>query len=204
MKAAGCYQIGYGIESGDQAILNRIAKRVTLAQIERAIRLTDEAGIRAKGFFIMGHPGETEDSLRRTVDLALRLPLSDYQTCLFTPFPGTQAHATARQWGTFDDDWSRMNLLTPVFVPFGLTAAQLVEWSARSYRRFYLRPRIIWRYLTGIRRPEHLTQLVRGAAALLASWRAARRPLRPRLAALHRIFGRFNESAMGAQAAPWP
>ncbi len=203
MRAAGCYQIGYGIESGDQAILDRISKRVRLEQVEEAIRLTDEAGIRAKGFFILGHPGETEATIRRTIDFAKRLPLADYQTCLFTPFPGTEAHAEAHEAGTFDDDWRRMNLLTPVFVPHGLTAARMVELAARSYREFYLRPRIIWRYLTGVRRPEHVTQMVRGASVLVRStldaWRA-----RAGLPSLHGIFARFNQSAMGAKPAAVP
>jgi radical SAM superfamily enzyme YgiQ (UPF0313 family) len=198
MKDAGCYQIGYGIESGDQDILNHISKRVRLEQVEEAIRLTDEAGIRAKGFFIIGHPGETLASIRRTIDFAKKLPLADYQTCLFTPFPGTEAHAEAHEAGAFDDDWSRMNLLTPVFVPHGLTADLMVYWAARSYREFYLRPRIIWRYLTGLRRPEHVTQMLRGAAVLvrstLESWRA-----KAGLPSLHGIFTRFNQTAMGAK-----
>jgi len=203
MKDAGCYQIGYGIESGDQDILDHISKRVKLAQVEEAVRLTDEAGIRAKGFFILGHPGETVASIRRTIDFAKRLPLADYQTCLFTPFPGTEAHAQAHAAGTFDDDWRRMNLLTPVFVPHGLTAEGMVDWAARSYREFYLRPRIIWRYLTNVRRPEHVTQMLRGAAVLLRStltaWRA-----KAGLPSLHGIFARFNQSAMGVKASPEP
>ncbi len=201
MRSAGCWQIGYGIESGDQEILNRISKRVRLEQVEKAVRLTDEAGIRAKGFFILGHPGETMASIRRTIDFAKSLRLTDYQTCLFTPFPGTEAHADAHVWGEFDDDWRRMNLLTPVFVPRGLTADSMVYWAARSYREFYLRPRIIWRYLTGIRRREHLVQLLRGAGALVSSmWDAWKQKFSAghSLPALHRIVTRFNESWMGA------
>lgn len=207
MREAGCYQVGYGIESGDQGILDRISKRVKLEQVERAIRLTDEAGIRAKGFFIMGHPGETAATLRRTIDFAKSLPLTDYQTCLFTPFPGTEAHARAHQDGTFDDDWRRMNLLTPVFVPHGLSADQLVATAARSYREFYLRPRIVWRYLTGLRRPEHVTQMVRGGLALVQTsvgHRLGRRLFRSPLARLHGVFARFNESSMGARPAEAP
>jgi len=176
MKAAGCWQIGYGIESGDQEILDRIAKRTKLSDIERAARLTDEAGIRVKGFFMMGLPGETEETVRRTIDFACRLPLSDYQTCFFTPLPGTAVTADLPRWGTLDDDWRKMNLLNPVFVPHGFTAERLRARAARSYRAFYLRPRIVWRYLTRIRRPEHVTQLVRGAFALLASVSLRTRP----------------------------
>jgi radical SAM superfamily enzyme YgiQ (UPF0313 family) len=169
MKAAGCWQIGYGIESGDQALLDRIAKRTKLPDIERAVRLTDEAGIRVKGFFMMGLPGETPETIQRTIDFACRLSLSDYQTCFFTPLPGTAATVDLPRWGTLDDDWRKMNLLNPVFVPHGFTAEGLGDWAARSYRAFYLRPRIVWRYLTRIRRLEHVVQMCRGGLVLLAS-----------------------------------
>jgi radical SAM superfamily enzyme YgiQ (UPF0313 family) len=169
MREAGCWQIGYGIESGSQEILDIIGKRIRLGEVERAVRLTEEAGIRAKGFFIIGHPGETLATIRRTIDFAKSLRLSDYQTCFFTPFPGTDIHREAGKYGTVAAGWDRMNLLTPAFVPNGLTAAGLEYWAARSYREFYLRPRIIWRYLAGIRRPSQAFQILRGAVALLDS-----------------------------------
>lgn len=169
MREAGCWQIGYGIESGSQEILDLIGKRIRLEQVERAIRLTEEAGIRTKGFFITGHPGETRETLRKTVDFAKSLRLSDYQTCFFTPFPGTELHRDAEKYGVVVAGWDRMNLLSPAFVPAGLTAGELEYWAARSYREFYLRPRIILRYLANIRRPSQAFQVVRGAIALLRS-----------------------------------
>jgi radical SAM superfamily enzyme YgiQ (UPF0313 family) len=169
MKAAGCWQIGYGIESGDQEILDRIAKRLRLEEVEQAVRLTEEAGIRTKGFFMIGHPGETPETIRRTVDFAKLLPLSDYQICFFTPFPGTRGRTEAESWGNLDDDWSRMNLLYPVFIPFGLTREELAWQAARSYREFYLRPRIILRYLIEARDPGRALKILRGGLAMLAS-----------------------------------
>jgi len=169
MRAAGCWQIGYGIESGDQGILNIIGKRIKLEQVEQAVRLTEEAGIRAKGFFIIGHPGETLGTIRATIDFARKLRLSDYQTCFFTPFPGTDIHRDADKFGTVVASWDRMNLLVPAFVPRGLSADDLEHWAARSYREFYLRPRIVWRYLSGIRSAYHVLQILRGGAALLSS-----------------------------------
>ena len=169
MRAAGCWQIGYGIESGDQAILDRIRKRLKLEEIELAVRLTEEAGIRTKGFFMIGHPGETLETIRCTIEFALRLPLSDYQTCFFTPFPGTAASAEAEKWGELEDAWDRMNLLYPVFVPFGLTRAELAWRAASSYREFYLRPRIVMRYLAEARNPGRAIKILRGGAALLTA-----------------------------------
>jgi len=181
MKSAGCWQIGYGIESGDQGILDIIGKRIKLEQVERAVRLTEEAGIRAKGFFIIGHPGETLASIRATIDFAKGLKLSDYQTCFFTPFPGTDIHREADKYGAIVATWDKMNLLAPAFIPSGLTADDLEKWAARSYREFYLRPRIVWRYLSGIRSPYHVLQILRGGLALVSSLARA---------ALHRILRR--------------
>jgi radical SAM superfamily enzyme YgiQ (UPF0313 family) len=173
MKAAGCWQIGYGIESGDQGILDRIKKRLRLEEIERAVRITEEAGIRTKGFFMIGHPGETPGTILRTIEFAKRLPLSDYQTCFFTPFPGTSARAEAGKWGTLENDWSRMNLLYPVFVPTGLTREELAWRAARSYREFYLRPRILLRYLAEARNPGRALKILRGGSALVTSLASA-------------------------------
>jgi radical SAM superfamily enzyme YgiQ (UPF0313 family) len=59
MRQAGCWQISFGIESGSAEVLALINKRVTLDQVHQAVRMSREAGIRPKGFFILGHPGET-------------------------------------------------------------------------------------------------------------------------------------------------
>lgn len=185
MRGAGCWQIGYGIESGDQGILDIIGKRIKLEQVERAVRLTEEAGIRSKGFFIIGHPGETRATIRATIDFAKKLGLSDYQTCFFTPFPGTDIHREAAKYGTVVATWDKMNLLAPAFIPHGLTAGGLERLAARSYREFYLRPRIVWRYLSGIRSPYHVLQILRGGFALLSSLARA---------AIHRMLGRIPET----------
>lgn len=63
-----------------------------------------------------------------------------------TPFPGTDLHKHAHEYGTFDPDWDRMNLLNPVFLPHGLTREKLVQAQKELIRRFYLRPRILMDY----------------------------------------------------------
>lgn len=146
MRRAGCWQISYGIESGNQDILALINKRVTLDQVRRAVGLTRQAGIRSKGFFILGHPGETRETLRDTVDFALNLPLDDISVCLMTPFPGTELYARAAEFGDYDPDWGNMNLLNVVFVPHGLTAEDLDAAQKELIRRFYFRPRIVADY----------------------------------------------------------
>jgi radical SAM superfamily enzyme YgiQ (UPF0313 family) len=168
MRRAGCWQISYGIESGNQAILDTIGKRVTLAQIRDAVRWTREAGIKAKGFFIVGHPGETRETLHETIDFALELPLNDLSVTLLTPFPGTELYERAAEFGSFTADWGQLNLLTPVFVPFGLTADDLVQAQHELNRRFYLRPRVFADYAgRALRQPRMTWALAKGFGAFL-------------------------------------
>ncbi|MBF0244645.1 MAG: cobalamin-dependent protein [Planctomycetes bacterium] len=147
MRRAGCWYISFGIESGNQAILDRINKRTTLVQIRQAVIAARAAGITVKGFFMVGHPGETRATLVDTVRFALDLPLDDISVTMFTPFPGSAIHAQAAEFGTYDPDWSRMNLLNAVFVPHGLTVDDLVAAQREMLRRFYRRPRIMANYL---------------------------------------------------------
>lgn len=146
MKRAGCWQISFGIESGSQRILSLINKRTTLERIRQAVMETSRAGIHAKGFFIIGHPGEDRESLRQTVDFALELPLNDISVSLMTPFPGTELHRRVGEFGTFDCDWGAMNLLNAVFIPHGLSREELEQAQGELIRRFYLRPRVVADY----------------------------------------------------------
>ena len=146
MRKAGCWQISFGIESGNQEILNLINKRVTLDQVRQAVHLSREAGIRSKGFFIIGHPGETPETIKMSIDFALELPLDDISVSLMTPFPGTELYRRASEFGEFDPDWANMNLLNIVFIPHGLTRNDLVMAQKELLRRFYFRPRILFDY----------------------------------------------------------
>ena len=169
MKRAGCWQISFGIESGSQEILSLINKRIRLDQVRQAVRLSREAGIRTKGFFILGHPGETRETMRMTIDFALELPLDDISVCHMTPFPGTELHARAAEFGDFDPDWGAMNLLNIVFIPNGLTRNDLLSAQKELIRRFYFRPRII---------TDYGKRLVRNPAMALGLWNGFRSLIR--------------------------
>ncbi|MEW5693781.1 MAG: radical SAM protein [Candidatus Hydrogenedentota bacterium] len=150
MKRAGCWQINYGIESGNQQILNNIKKGITLEQIERAVTLTHKAGISAKGYFIFGSPQETEDTMQDTIQLAKRLPLDDISVFMMTPLPGSEIYALADKYGFFEKEFDKMNILDIVFVPKGLSKEILLRYQKRLMKEFYLRPRIILNYLLKI------------------------------------------------------
>lgn len=91
MKSAGCYRVGYGIESGSQRILDNMGKRVKIEQAERAIRLTRRAGLQCGMTFMFGYPGENLETIRETVDFCKR---NLVQATFFytTPYPGTELY----------------------------------------------------------------------------------------------------------------
>ncbi len=146
MKQSGCWQINYGIESGNQYILDFAKKRISIDQIEKAVQLTHAAGILSKGYFIFGLPFETEETMEATIQFALRLPLNDMSIFILTPFPGSEMYDIAQQYGIIEKDYKKMNLLEVTYVPFNLTKEKLLSYQRRFMRKFYLRPHIIGNY----------------------------------------------------------
>jgi anaerobic magnesium-protoporphyrin IX monomethyl ester cyclase len=168
MKKAGCWSISYGIETGDPEVMKFIGKNITLDKIEKALLWTKEAGILSKGFFIIGHPTDTHSSIRKTIGFALRAPLDDISVSMMTPFPGSKLHKIASQYGTFADDWKKMNELNVVFVPKGMTENDMQRYSKEVLRRFYLRPGIILNYIKRIiENPKSLPFYLKGFTAFL-------------------------------------
>jgi radical SAM superfamily enzyme YgiQ (UPF0313 family) len=146
IKKSGCWQIAYGIESGDQRILDTLKKNSQLEKAEEVLRQTVEVGIRTRGFFMLGVPGETEESIIKTIDFAKRSYLNDFQVTFFTPFPGTELFQNIHQYGDYKRDWDSMNTWAPVFIPTGLTHEKLVKYHRKMHREFYFRPKIILQY----------------------------------------------------------
>lgn len=155
MRDRGCWHISFGIESGNEDILRRIKKHISLSQAHRVIQWCAELGIRTKGFYIIGHPGETLETIEQTIQSALDLPLDDVVVTINTPIPGSPQYAEAKQNGSLDEtDWSKYNYWRPVFVPHGLTKDDLLLKHREFYRRFYMRPRIMWRYFNSFLSPS--------------------------------------------------
>ncbi|MEI7437603.1 MAG: radical SAM protein [bacterium] len=142
LKRSGCWQVNFGIESGDPEILKRHRKFFELDEVGRKLRMVRAAGIRVKGLFMVGLPGENETAIRRTIDYALSLPLDEINVTKFTPFPGAPIYRTIREQGEFDENWDLMNCMNFVFVPHGMTRPELEELYNEFIRSFYHRTRI--------------------------------------------------------------
>jgi radical SAM superfamily enzyme YgiQ (UPF0313 family) len=152
MKKAGCYMIAYGIESGNQNILNNLRKGITLNQIKHAIEATHEVGIQSIGYFMIGSPGETPQTIRETIDLARTLPLDFAQFSLTVPFPGTELYNfyPSKNWDYFVYA-SLKSCSMPVLETEVLSKEELLEWNARAYKEFYFRLSYIWKRFLSIR-----------------------------------------------------
>jgi len=150
MARSGCFMIAWGIESGDERMLRRMLKGVTLDQVEAALLGARRAGIMNWGYFIIGLPGETRESIRRTIDFAKRLPLDLAIFHIAAPHPGTPFFFEVVENGWFRPGtrWEEvdMDLSTVLDYP-GLRAEELERWASRAFREWALRPGPLWTYL---------------------------------------------------------
>jgi radical SAM superfamily enzyme YgiQ (UPF0313 family) len=112
MARAGCQAICFGVESGNQEVLDLVKKRSNLDKVKEAMRMTQDVGISALASFIIGLPGETEQTLRKTVEFANELHQefgSLYGFHILAPFPGTEVRDKAQEYGLeiLSHDWQR-------------------------------------------------------------------------------------------------
>ena len=163
MRRAGCWMISYGIESGSQEILDQIQKGIKLDRVEQALRWTREAGIRAKGLFMIGYPEETEKTLDQTLSFMRRCPLDEINLSFLTPYPGTKLYQQVKGSPDFVEDWKRMNALNCLLKPRGLSCETLEKAYGKFIRRFYMRPGITFSYLgLLLSSPENCARLAAG------------------------------------------
>ncbi len=106
LKEASCYRIFFGIESGNPAVLKKLRKMTDLARIREVVSLTDKIGISAFGYFLVGCPGDTRESMRQTVDFAKSLPLDFAIFNTLTPFPKTPLYEEYYLPATGRDFWA--------------------------------------------------------------------------------------------------
>ena len=150
MHRAGCWMISWGIESGAQEMLDRMRKGTTLTQVERAIRWSKEAGIMNWGYFIIGMPGETKASIRKTIDFAKRVPLDLVLFHIAAPHPGTPffQEVVENKWFRAGTRWEEVDMDRSTVLDYPeLKAEDLEWWAKRAFREWAFRPGPMLTYL---------------------------------------------------------
>jgi anaerobic magnesium-protoporphyrin IX monomethyl ester cyclase len=163
MKAAGCWNIFFGYESGNQELLDRMHKGITLAQSESATRWAKEAGLSIRGSFMLALPGETPEMGRKTVDFAVSLGLSYAQFLPTHPEFGTELYEQALKDGKITAAVNYSGRMAASFVPDAYGTKEAVEKMVKyAYRRFYFHPGYVIRFLSGIRGWEDIKSIIDG------------------------------------------
>ena len=140
LKRAGAFMVSLGIESADPAMMARHKAGVTLGAVRDTVARIHAAGLRAKGLFIFGLPGETPATIRTTGDFILSLDLDDMNLTKFSPLHGAPIwdECTSGRSGDFNEDWRLMNCLNFVFRPAGFSSREEMDaLYNREVRRFY-------------------------------------------------------------------
>ena len=143
MGQAGCWYISWGIESANEQILKQAHKGYRKEQVVQALAWARAAGIHNWGFFIIGLPGETEETIRETIAYARRLPLD---LCLFhiaAPYPGTPFffEVARNNWFRPGTRWEEVDMDESTVLDYpGLSAERLEYWQRRATREWSLRP----------------------------------------------------------------
>jgi radical SAM superfamily enzyme YgiQ (UPF0313 family) len=148
MKEAGCWMISLGIESGDEALLARHRKNADLGLLREKIHLIKKTGIRVKGLMMMGLPGESEASIKKSMDFVFSLPIDDINVSKFTPFPGSPLYEEIHDLGIFEENWEKMDCMHFLFIPKGMTKTRMEKLFLEFYRRHFLRPKVLADYFS--------------------------------------------------------
>ncbi len=155
MKKSGCYSLFVGIESGSDRIRKHMRKNLDTRTIEEKIKLIRKCRIEVIGFFIIGYPEETVEDINKSIDLACRLDLKRAAFNTFKPFPGTDIYNQIVERGELPKlDYSKFSFDDVTYAPRSMSLKTMKKLNRKAYFKFYLRPKIMFKMLTEIKRLE--------------------------------------------------
>jgi len=176
LKAAGCYGVSYGIESGNQRILDLMGKKISLEQIRKVVRETQKLGLDVRGYFLFGYPTETKAEILDTINFSRELKLTDATFSLFVPLPGTDAYALVKDEPEFRKEyWKELVLseisfprLPLVYHPRAVKEEELLQLHRMALRKFFLQPQQVFNKLSrGFKSYPVFKESLKGLGSLL-------------------------------------
>jgi anaerobic magnesium-protoporphyrin IX monomethyl ester cyclase len=164
LKSIGVKNVGFGIESGNERILKNIKKGIRKDTVRGAMKVAKNLKFETWGFFIVGLPGETAETVRETIDFAKELDPDFAKFLILKPFPGTEVFSQLRSKDLIDDfDYSHYGVYTPpVHHLETMSSDEILKCKIRAFREFYLRPRKIIRHILRIKNLTSLRTALRG------------------------------------------
>ena len=154
MKEAKCYRIDFGIECGNQKMLDSVNKKFTVQQVRDAVAAAHKAGVESEGLFIIGLPGETAQDTWDTIHFALSLPLDHIKLNLFVPYPGSDIWDDLVQGGELRhmnfSEYTSYPSYTRGRLPFvskGRSEEELIRLQKIGMRKAFFRKQVIFREL---------------------------------------------------------
>ena len=170
MARAGCHLICYGVESADPTILATIKKNINLEQVRKAVRMTQETGIEVRLSFMIGNPGETRETIEKTIQFAIDVDPDMVQFNITTPYPGSEMYKWAKENNyLLTEDWSLYDYYHYVMELPTISSREIEHAYKEAYRRFFFRPAYLMKRLKKLRSFRDLRMAFRGVQAIFAT-----------------------------------
>ena len=171
MKASGCWQVLFGLESGSDRMLKLLKKGASSEQNIQAVKWAKEAGLSVRADFILGTPGETGESLKETLAFSLKMKLDYAHFNKFVPYPGTELYEKLRGEG-FSFDFGRGSSITDnesfQYIPDTIADKDIYRnFINLAHKKFYLRLSYILRRIISLKTWEELKGQAAGFFAIL-------------------------------------
>jgi radical SAM superfamily enzyme YgiQ (UPF0313 family) len=147
LNKAGCSTVSYGVESGNQKILDNIRKETSIPLVEDAFRKTEKNNMNNLGFFMIGNKGDTPDTIRQTINFAKKLNPLFATFGVLHPYPATIDYVEAKNNMTLQGEYAPFKPLPWIKLPWIKDIKELYEFSDIAYEEYYRRPKYISKFL---------------------------------------------------------
>jgi radical SAM superfamily enzyme YgiQ (UPF0313 family) len=167
LRRAGCWVVAFGVESGNQEILNKMQKGQKVERALQAVTICKRHGLRTHAFFVIGTPWETRQTLAETYRFVRQLDTDFFDFNIAYPLPGTALYDLAVREGLYETPPDASGYAQAAVRSHALSSAELTQWRRRALLGLYLRPRYILRTLIRARSPRVMLNYLRAGTRRL-------------------------------------